>query len=616
MGEKRNFYVLCFITLIAFAINLFVSKPLPDNEEPQEKKQHEIVVKKPTQDSEEKFYVLENDYQQIVFSNIGGSIVEINLPLKNKNKNKTIIHSIDLDQKILEKSPENAKFPNHPALIATDSGPQEIKVSNGGFLPLLRRDLMGDNGKVKFKIDPRYYAMQFDSENPTIYKVKEFTKNAIVFVGENNGQPVTKSYHFSKGDSTIPYTLDVDIQVKGEKKGLWLSSGIPEAELISSTFTPAIKYLNLASSKKQVQSITTPKDEATLTSIRSGWSANSNGFFGLIFDPLFSKVKKLKTIKIDGDDAPSRLSLLDKHETMDFAGYQLFHPLQKGEHSSSFHFFAGPLQKNVLENVDTAIAKLQNKHSSNFLAVTDSSGWLSFIREPISKLFMIILKFFHSITGSWGFAIIFLTLTLRLIIYPLHQRSIKSTKKLAEINPKLKALQEKYKNDPQTLRMEMALLYRNAGVNPFSSILPLLLQLPFFFGIFDVLRYSFDLRGASFIPGWIDNLSAPDVIFSWGFHIPLLGDGLHILPLICSALMFIQQKLTTPSSDTKKTGSNSGPMGGNMGTIMCLFFTVLCYTWPAGLNIYMIVSTGFAVLQQYLSNKKQKKPLLPKKLRQ
>jgi YidC/Oxa1 family membrane protein insertase len=614
MGEKRNFYVLCFVTLVAFGINLFFSKPLEQQDEERVAPKVEQVAETRSNNIEEKYYVLQNNYQQIVFSNIGGAIVEVNLSLNKKSKDVSQIYAIGLDKKISESSPNNALFPSHKALIVTDSGQTEVSPTKGDYTPLLRRDIIDNEGKTQFKVDPKNYAIQLEAESYTTYKVTEFTKDKIVFTGINNGKPVTKSYSFSKLDGDVPYTLNIDVQVDGKKKGLWLSSGIPEVELVSSSFTPTLKYQDLASSKSSVKTISLPKEEQTVTSIRSGWGVNSNGFFGLMLDPIAGKIKKLKAVKIDGDEAPSRLSLLQNHEAIDFAGYQLYYPLQKGDAISSFNYFAGPLQKGILKTVDDAISKLQDMRASNFLAVSDSSGWLSFIREPISKLFMTIMKFFHGITGSWGIAIIFLTITLRLIIYPLHQRSIRSTKKLAELGPKLKALQEKHKNDPQTLRMEMALLYRNAGVNPLSSILPLLLQLPFFFGIFDTLRNSFDLRGASFIPGWIDNLSAPDTLFSWGFHIPIIGDGLHLLPLISCALMFLQQKMSAPASPSKK--GDSGPMGSQMGLIMTVVFGVLFYTMPAGLNIYMIVSTGFALTQQYLTNKKQKKPLLPKKLRQ
>ena len=610
MGEKKNFYILCFVTIVAFGLNIFFSKPLDQNTEEKATPKVEKVAETSRPNPEEKYYVLQNDYQQIVFSNIGGAVCEVNLSLKTKDH---AIHSIGLDKQILESNPNNARFPVHSALIATDTGTTATTPCKGGFTPLLRRDILSEDGKTLFKVHPKNYAIQLESDSYTPFTVKEFTKDKIVFVGEHKGQSVTKTYSFSKSTKDIPYTLNIDIDVAGEKKGLWLSSGIPEAELISSAFSPTLKYLNLASSSAHVKSITLPKDEETISSIRSGWSVNSNGFFGLILNPHAGKIKKIKTLKLDGDEAPSRLSLLANHNAMDFSGYQLYFPLQKSSNISSFNYFAGPLQKDVLHTVDTHLATLQNTHTSNLIAATDNPGWFSFIREPIAKLFMTIMKFFHAVTGSWGIAIILLTLTLRIIIYPLHQRSIKSTTKLANLNPKLKALQEKHKNDPQTLRMEMALLYRNAGVNPLSSILPLLLQLPFFFGIFDVLRYSFDLRGASFIPGWIDNLSAPDTLFSWGFHIPIIGDGLHILPLISCLLMFLQQKISAPSAS--KDG-NKGPMGGSMGMIMCAVFAVLFYTMPAGLNIYMIVSTGFALIQHYFSSKKQKKPLLSKKLRQ
>jgi YidC/Oxa1 family membrane protein insertase len=106
--------------------------------------------------------------------------------------------------------------------------------------------------------------------------------------------------------------------------------------------------------------------------------------------------------------------------------------------------------------------------------------------------------------------------------YPLNAWSIKSTSKMQEIAPQVSAIQEKNKKDPKRAQMEIVALYKAKGVNPFSGCLPLLIQLPFLIGMFDLLKSTFELRGAPFIPHWIDNLTAPDIVFCWGSPI-LLG---------------------------------------------------------------------------------------------
>lgn len=177
---------------------------------------------------------------------------------------------------------------------------------------------------------------------------------------------------------------------------------------------------------------------------------------------------------------------------------------------------------------------------------------------------------------------------------------------MQNVAPKVKALQDKYKKDPKRAQLEVMNLYRREGVNPFGGCLPLIIQLPFLFGMFDLLKSSFELRGASFIPGWIDNLAAPDVVFSWKYPIIFLGNSFHLLPILLGLIMYIQQKYSSMSQ-----AQAHGPMTDqqkqqrSMGNIMTIVFTVLFYHFPSGLNIYWISSTLLGILQQWWIMKRQ-----------
>lgn len=177
---------------------------------------------------------------------------------------------------------------------------------------------------------------------------------------------------------------------------------------------------------------------------------------------------------------------------------------------------------------------------------------------------------------------------------------------MQRISPKIKALQEKYKNDPKTMNQEMALLYRNEGLNPLSAFVPLLIQLPVLFAMFNVLRSTFELRGAGFIPGWINDLTAPDTIFSWGTHIPFIGTGLHILPLILAALAYVHHLVSQKCTPNTKAQKQDNPMG-NMGVIKTVLMLVLFYNMASGLNIYWITSTLFDIVQQWYVGRSDKK---------
>jgi YidC/Oxa1 family membrane protein insertase len=238
-------------------------------------------------------------------------------------------------------------------------------------------------------------------------------------------------------------------------------------------------------------------------------------------------------------------------------------------------------------------------------------GWFSFISQPFSKFLYLLLELFYAISRSWGFSIILLTAALRLMMYPLNNWSLKSTIRMQEIAPKVAAIQERYKKDPKKGQLEVMNLYREQHINPFSGCFPILLQMPFLLGMFYLLKSSFPLRGAAFVPGWIDNLAAPDVLFSWNYPIFLIGTEFHLLPILLGLTMYYQQKLSSslpknvPLSDSQKQQKM-------MGNFMSIIFTVMFYGFPSGLNIYFLSSTLLGILQQWYLTKKMKASPEPK----
>ena len=223
------------------------------------------------------------------------------------------------------------------------------------------------------------------------------------------------------------------------------------------------------------------------------------------------------------------------------------------------------------------------------------------------------MQFFHLITRSWGFSIILLTLVLKIMLYPLTAWAFKSTSKMQKLGPKLSAIQEKYKSDPKRLQTETAMLYKTEGVNPLSGCLPMLIQFPFLIGMFDLLKSTFELRGVGFIPGWIDNLTAPDVLFSWHYPIVFLGTNFHLLPFILGGLMYLQSKVAAAQPQSGPITEQQQQMK-TAGNVMTIVFTFMFYSMPSGLNIYWIFSTLFGMLQQwFMIQRFQKNPKILKK---
>jgi YidC/Oxa1 family membrane protein insertase len=197
------------------------------------------------------------------------------------------------------------------------------------------------------------------------------------------------------------------------------------------------------------------------------------------------------------------------------------------------------------------------------------------------------------------------------MLYPLNAWSTKSMVRMQQIAPEVTALQEKYKKDPKKAQIEIMHLYRERGVNPASGCLPLLIQMPFLIGMFDLLKSSFALRGAPFIPGWIDDLTAPDVLFRWETPIFFIGTEFHLLPILLGVVMFGQQRLMSSGPKDPNLMTEQQRQQRTMGTVMTVVFTVMFYNFPSGLNIYWLSSMLLGMLQQWITSKRLKKEPVP-----
>ena len=209
--------------------------------------------------------------------------------------------------------------------------------------------------------------------------------------------------------------------------------------------------------------------------------------------------------------------------------------------------------------------------------------------------------------ANYDVAIIITTIIVKIVLWPLMRKSYQSTARMQAINPKIQALRDKYKNDQQRVNKEMQALYKKEGVSPLGGCLPMLGQFPFFLAMYGLFNNHFDLRGAVFIPGWIVDISAPDIILGFGdFTIPLIGwTALRGLPIIFVATQLISTSLTqTPQANQSSAQMNMMKYG-----LPAVFFFIL-YNVPSGLLVYWIFSNLITSGQQYYYNT-IKKPSAP-----
>lgn len=222
-------------------------------------------------------------------------------------------------------------------------------------------------------------------------------------------------------------------------------------------------------------------------------------------------------------------------------------------------------------------------------------GW-SWI-APFTRAFIWLLKACYQLIPNYGVAIILLTALVRLVTAPLAAKQMKSMKRMGELQPQLKAIQEKYADDRQAQSQEMMKLYREAGVNPLGGCLPLLLQFPVLIGLYYALQSSIDLRQAPFFL-WIDDLSRPETLFT----IPGVEWPVRVLPILMTLSMVVQQRMT-PMTTMDPTQARM------MMIVMPVMFFFMFYGFPSGLVLYWFVSNLLAIAQQlYLNRQMSPKP--------
>jgi len=232
-------------------------------------------------------------------------------------------------------------------------------------------------------------------------------------------------------------------------------------------------------------------------------------------------------------------------------------------HTFKTTLFIGPKLQSQLEQVDKKLK----------LAV--DYGWLTLLSQPLFA----VLSFVFGIVGNWGVAIIAVTILIKLVFYKLTESSGRSMAKMRNLQPRIKAMQERYKDDKQAQSQAMMELYKTEKVNPAAGCLPILIQMPFFLAFYWVLLESVEMRQAPFAL-WITDLSVRDPFF--------------ILPLIMGAAMFFQQKLNPQVGD---------PVQIKVMQIMPIIFTAFFAFFPAGLVLYWVTNTLLSIAQQWKINK-------------
>ena len=242
------------------------------------------------------------------------------------------------------------------------------------------------------------------------------------------------------------------------------------------------------------------------------------------------------------------------------------------------------------------------KYDKNLDVLIMNNGWYEkmfrFLTVPVLPL----LEFLYSVIPNYGIVIIIFSILIKILVFPLTKKSFVSMREMQKVQPLLSELKEKYKGDPQRLNKETMKLYKEHGVNPLGGCLPTLLQFPFLISLFIVFRSTIQLRGAVFIPGWINDLSMPDTLFTLPISLPLYGDQFNLLPILMALTMIIQSKMTMQDPKQKA-----------MVYMMPVFMLLLFNTFPSGLNLYYTLFNIWSIIQQKYINRGLAQEVVPVK---
>ena len=411
---------------------------------------------------------------------------------------------------------------------------------------------------------------------PTTEKKDNFVAEMDVDFRNDGAQPYTNAGYFVSLGSTQPLHPK---DMPSYTRLVWCIEGSPKATDVS--WFAAQNYPLVGVQKRAAQPAFQEKVNG------AEWAAMTNQFFTTILTPLNAKVAETwaQPFEIKHADSPP---LQGMDGAMGMPGFVL----QPGQSSTvRFQIYTGP-------KLYARLAKLSHDEAEimNF-------GFFKLISQALLNF----LNLLHSWVKSYGLAIILLTACVKGVLWPLQNKANKSMRKMSALAPRMQELKEKYKDDPTRMNQEVMKMYKEHGVNPVGGCLPMMIQIPIFFGLFSMLGQAAELRNASFL--WVHDLSQPDTLFTipglgW---IPFLGNPPHglpvnILPLIMGSTNIWLMRMTPKTGDSTQQ---------RVMMFMPLIFLFFCYNFAAALALYYTTQNLFTILQLY-QNRKQPLPVLEK----
>lgn len=498
--------------------------------------------------SAEQTYTLKTDVMEAVFTNRGGELVSLRLP-KHADREGVV--------ELIDAKPEEA---------------QAFAVSLGGPNVAPLRELMNyrriDDNTVEFW---RTFVPANGSVNPvTLYKRFTFSPDEYMF----------------RLEIALENSVNQSIPLSKDGYAYTLSFGprIGPAMLTSGRYADFRRFIAFENGKRKNIN---PKNGIETADRRAAWSAVSGKYFTLIVIPDATAYATTYQSRYDREKKPELSSLSFSRPE-----------IKASRQVDSFHVYFGPKSSRELARYDDASKNAFGRTADKLEEVMEGGnilGWL----ETIMKFF---LNFFYKLIPNYGVAIILLTILVKALTFPISKKGALSTARMQDLQPKMQEIQERYKNNPQKMNQEMSEFYKREGFNPMSGCLPMLIQFPILIAMYNLFNNHFDLRGATFIAGWINDLSQPEAIYTFPETIKILiwnMSAIRGLPIIYVASQLLYGKFT---QQPQSGGQNAGQMKFMLYAMPIIFFFIL-YDVSSGLLVFWIASNILTIGQQIVINK-------------
>jgi YidC/Oxa1 family membrane protein insertase len=499
------------------------------------------------------------------------------------------------DQKQREEQPE------HDETLKSEVAELSFSNNKGGLVTVGLLNHRAEQGQLVQLNTDRTTAIGAITQNPNNWQDGGYALSTDPAAGtatltrtDSDGLSITKVYTLAKGAGLKDdYQVNLAITFKNngsasfDTPGFFVSTGAAEPihrtdRIYATQFdwyrdgkfnSIAVNYFDPGKLFGMFQT-SGPKDVYTATADKILWAAVSNQYFATILAPQETTGQQVWSMPVNIPNEDGQTPIKAIQGAIEIPGFSL----PAGETKTvTFHIYAGPKEF-------TRLAKLPNDQADimNF-------GWAKWV----SELLLTVMNTLHAWVGSYALAIIIMTIIIRSLLWPLQNAATKSMRKMSKLSPIMNELREKYKDDPQRMNQETMKLYKDYGVNPFGGCLPMLVQIPIFFGFYGMLDKAIELRNSSFL--WVHDLSQPDTVFHLG------GIPINILPLVMAATQLWQMSITPKTGD---------PAQQRMFLFMPLIFLFICYNYASGLALYWTVQNLFFVAQMYLTRKQGDAPLV------